>query len=76
LKFMEFFQRNNITLLKHPACSSDLNPIKNFWGWMARDIYKNGHQFQTVDALHEAIFTIWSNIPSSFLETLASSMPK
>uniref|UniRef100_A0A3P9PY96 Tc1-like transposase DDE domain-containing protein n=1 Tax=Poecilia reticulata TaxID=8081 RepID=A0A3P9PY96_POERE len=25
----EFFQENNITLLDHPACSPDLNPIEN-----------------------------------------------
>uniref|UniRef100_A0A3B4BID6 Tc1-like transposase DDE domain-containing protein n=1 Tax=Periophthalmus magnuspinnatus TaxID=409849 RepID=A0A3B4BID6_9GOBI len=62
----DFFQRNNITLLNHPAYSPDLNPIDNIWGWM----------FQTVDALHEAIFITWSNIPTNLLETLASNMPK
>ncbi|CAB1425483.1 unnamed protein product [Pleuronectes platessa] len=71
-----FFQENNITLLDHPACSPDLNPIENIWGWMAREVYKNGLQFQTVDALREAIFTTWRNIRTSLLETLASSMPK
>uniref|UniRef100_A0A3Q0SU03 Tc1-like transposase DDE domain-containing protein n=1 Tax=Amphilophus citrinellus TaxID=61819 RepID=A0A3Q0SU03_AMPCI len=65
-------QKNNITLLDHPACSPDLNPIENIWGWMAREVYKNGHQFQTVDALREAIFNTWSNVPTSLLETLAS----
>ena len=72
----DFFRENIITLLDHPACSPDLNPIENIWGWMAREVYKNGHQFQTVDALREAIFTTWSNVPTSLLETLASSMPK
>uniref|UniRef100_A0A3Q2EF15 Tc1-like transposase DDE domain-containing protein n=1 Tax=Cyprinodon variegatus TaxID=28743 RepID=A0A3Q2EF15_CYPVA len=72
----EFFQENNIPLLDHPACSPDLNPIENIWGWMAREVFKNGHQFQTVDALREAIFNTWSNVPTSLLETLASSMPK
>ncbi|CAB1452154.1 unnamed protein product [Pleuronectes platessa] len=71
-----FFQENNITLLDHPACSPDLNPIENIWGWMAREVYKNGLQFQTVDALREAIFTTWRNIRTSLLETLTSSMPK
>uniref|UniRef100_A0A3Q2DBB7 Tc1-like transposase DDE domain-containing protein n=1 Tax=Cyprinodon variegatus TaxID=28743 RepID=A0A3Q2DBB7_CYPVA len=41
----EFFQENNITLLDHPACSRDLNPVESIWGWMAREVYKNGHQF-------------------------------
>uniref|UniRef100_A0A3B5BJS6 Tc1-like transposase DDE domain-containing protein n=1 Tax=Stegastes partitus TaxID=144197 RepID=A0A3B5BJS6_9TELE len=71
-----FFQDNNITLLDHPACSPDLNPVENIWGWMAREVCKNGHQFQTGDGLREAIFTTWNNIPSRLLETLVSSMPK
>uniref|UniRef100_A0A3Q2WAA9 Tc1-like transposase DDE domain-containing protein n=1 Tax=Haplochromis burtoni TaxID=8153 RepID=A0A3Q2WAA9_HAPBU len=29
-----FLQENTITLLDHPACSPDLNPIENLWGWM------------------------------------------
>lgn len=72
----DFFQENNVALLDHPACSPDLNPIENIWGWMAREVYKNGRQFQTVDALREAIFTTWSNVPSSLVGTVASSMPK
>uniref|UniRef100_A0A668VX69 Tc1-like transposase DDE domain-containing protein n=1 Tax=Oreochromis aureus TaxID=47969 RepID=A0A668VX69_OREAU len=57
----DFFQENYITLLGHPVCSSDLNPVKNLWGWMAREVHKKGQQFQTVEALHEAVFTIWKN---------------
>uniref|UniRef100_A0A8C4EJV6 Tc1-like transposase DDE domain-containing protein n=1 Tax=Dicentrarchus labrax TaxID=13489 RepID=A0A8C4EJV6_DICLA len=71
-----FFQENKVALLDHPACSPDLNPIENVWGWMAREVYKNGCQLQTVDALCEAIFITWSNILTSLLETIASSMPK
>lgn len=73
---MDFFHENNVTLLDHPACSPDLNPIENIWGWLAREVYKNGRQFQTVDALRDTIFTTWSNVPVHLLETLASSMPK
>lgn len=72
----DFFQENNITLLAHPACSPDLNPIENLWGWMAREVYKNGQQFQTVDGLRAAVFTTWRNVPTHLMETLASSMPK
>lgn len=43
---------------------------------MAREVYKNGHQFQTVDALREDISATWSYVRTSILETLASSMPK
>ncbi|KAL1255275.1 hypothetical protein QQF64_013336 [Cirrhinus molitorella] len=36
----------------------------------------SSQDFQTVDALREAIFTTWSNVPTSLLETVASSMLK
>uniref|UniRef100_A0A3B3W277 Transposase Tc1-like domain-containing protein n=1 Tax=Poecilia latipinna TaxID=48699 RepID=A0A3B3W277_9TELE len=65
------FQQDNAAV--HNA---HLNPIENIWGWMAREVYKNGHQFQTVDALREAMSNTWSNVPTSLLETLASSMLK
>uniref|UniRef100_A0A3P8S9W1 Tc1-like transposase DDE domain-containing protein n=1 Tax=Amphiprion percula TaxID=161767 RepID=A0A3P8S9W1_AMPPE len=32
----DFFTENNITLLDHPTCSPDLNPIENIWGWMTK----------------------------------------
>uniref|UniRef100_A0A3B3TZ51 Tc1-like transposase DDE domain-containing protein n=1 Tax=Poecilia latipinna TaxID=48699 RepID=A0A3B3TZ51_9TELE len=41
----EFFQESNITILDHPAFSPDLNPTENIWGWMAREVYKNGHHY-------------------------------
>ncbi|KAG1693503.1 Glutamate receptor ionotropic, kainate 2 [Nymphon striatum] len=41
---------------------------------MVREVYKNQHQFQTVDALRETIFTKWSS--SDLLGTLSSSMPE
>uniref|UniRef100_A0A3B3WMB1 Tc1-like transposase DDE domain-containing protein n=1 Tax=Poecilia mexicana TaxID=48701 RepID=A0A3B3WMB1_9TELE len=74
LKLLVVCCENNITLLDHPACSPYLNPTENIWGWMAREVYKNRHQFQTVDAFREAIFNTWSNIPTSLLETLASNL--
>lgn len=35
----------------------------------------NGLQFQTVDALRKTIFTTWHKLPTSLVDTLASSMP-
>lgn len=31
---------------------------------MVKEVYKNGHQLQTVDDLREANFTTWSNVPT------------
>lgn len=45
----DLFQRNVIILLNHPACFADLNPFENTLRRMAREVYKNGHQFQTID---------------------------
>lgn len=65
---------HNARLTKdHPVCSPDQNPIENIWGWMGS--WMDG-KFQTVDALREAIFTTWSNVQTSLLETLASSTPQ
>lgn len=59
----DFFQENNVALLDHNTA-------------LGMDVYRNIRQFQTTDALCEGIFTTWSNIPTSFLEALMSSMPE
>ena len=71
---MTFFQKNGVLLLRRPACSLDLNPIENVWGWMARDVYGNGKQFATVNELRDAIFRSWNNIPPTLMETIISSI--
>uniref|UniRef100_A0A3Q2W6N1 Transposase Tc1-like domain-containing protein n=1 Tax=Haplochromis burtoni TaxID=8153 RepID=A0A3Q2W6N1_HAPBU len=62
----DFFQDNLslFTLLDHSASSPDLKPTENLWGWMAREVHKNGQQFLRVDALHASIFTTWRNVPN------------
>lgn len=41
---------------------------------MAREIYRNGGQFQTVLDLRENIFTIWNGVPASILQTHISAI--
>ena len=71
-----FLHANGVNLLRHPACSPDLNSIENVWGWIARDVYRNGKQYASKNELQEAILASWSNIPLSLIETLVSSMPQ
>ncbi|XP_061545753.1 male-enhanced antigen 1 isoform X1 [Phycodurus eques] len=58
-----------VTLLERPLSFAERNPIENIWGWMAEEVYKSGHHFQTADALGEA-FTC------SLLETLQQMLLK
>nr|CCA20410.1 PREDICTED: similar to predicted protein putative [Albugo laibachii Nc14] len=59
-----------------PACSPDLNPIENVWGYMSRHVYANGRQFHSIQELKNAIQQVWDQIPASYFLTLVSSMPK
>ena len=42
-------------LMKWPACSPDLNSIENLWSLLKRQVYRDGRQFSSKDALWEAI---------------------
>ena len=53
---LTFLQENGICVLGPLACSPDLNPIENVWGSIARDVYGNGKQFESVNDLRDAIF--------------------
>ena len=41
--------------MKWPACSPDLNPIEIIWSVLKRQVYRDGSQFSSKDALWEAI---------------------
>ena len=71
-----FLHANGVNLLRHPECSPELNSFENVWGWMARDVYRNGKQYASKDEFQETILASWSNISLSLIETLISSMPQ
>lgn len=55
-----------------PGNSPDLNPIENIWSWVQRHI--NKMHVTSLDELMAAVHKVWSQIPSSLLQTLANSM--
>lgn len=72
---MAWFDSKNIDVLPWPSCSPDLNPMENIWGILARRVYANKRQFQSVEALKVAIVEAYESIEKSTLENLINSMP-
>ena len=65
---------NEVETFAWPPYSPDLNPIENLWGWLARKIYANGRQFDSLDDLKQEIVLQWSLIPSDRTKTLCTSI--
>lgn len=66
---------NNIDVLEWPAISPDLNIIENLWGWMTKQLYSGGRQFNTREELILAIRRTWEAIPINLLTNLFNSLP-
>ncbi|GBM12742.1 Transposable element Tc3 transposase [Araneus ventricosus] len=72
----DYLNSKNVTVLKRPLMSPDLNPIENVWGIMSRKVYENGGQFYSVNALKTSIESAWYNLEPEILRTLIMSMEK
>lgn len=70
-----WFAKKKIQIMEWPACSPDLNPMENIWGWIVRRIYADNKQYQNVVELRRAINNTWEEITLDFLENYVSSMP-
>ena len=55
-------------------CSSDFNPIENFWPIIKRDVYATGRQFTSKIVLWEAINTAARTVPRATIKKLTDSM--
>ena len=70
-----WFEANEVTVLRWPSRSPDLNPIENLWGWLVRRVYAEGRQFAGVPQLQEAILRAWAELPPTILHQHVDSMP-
>lgn len=64
----------NITLLKHPPNSPDLNPIENVWGYVQKRVDLRG--CETFAEFKIAVREELKNIPPAMLKTLVESMKR
>lgn len=71
-----WFTENNIEVLQWPALSPDLNIIENLWGWLVKEVYAGGRQFETKEQLIGAIRETWNDIPRNLIVSLFNSIPR
>ena len=69
-----WLKEQEIATLVWPALSPDLNPIENLWSVLARAVYRDGRQFETVSDLREVVDQCWASIDATLLQKLVDSM--
>lgn len=62
--------------MKWPARSPDLKPIENTWSSLARAVYRNCRQFDTVTDLECCVVAEWKNLSLNLFSKLIGSMQK
>lgn len=70
-----WLEANSIATLEWPACSPDLNPIENVWGWLVRQIYSQDKEYSSRNELKEAIERAWHELTPQMLSKYIHSMP-
>ena len=57
-----------------PPYSPDLNPLENVWGILARRVYANGTQYDSLAELKQAIVRCWNSFNQGDLIPCIDSM--
>lgn len=71
----EVFAMKNITLIKQPTYSCDLNPVENAWARLSHLTYEGGKEYDNRDALVAGILEAWQKMLDDhdwFLKLIAS----
>lgn len=71
----DFLQESQISVLKWPSQSPDINPIENLWEILDRKI-RNLNTYSNKASLYDAIVNAWNSIPRETIDALINSMPR
>lgn len=69
-----WLHQRNIRCLDWPSLSPDLNPVENIWASLARDVYRDGRQFEDTNTLLGAINQAWDHLDLNVITDLVDSM--
>ena len=73
---MEFFEKENITVLLWPANFSDLNLIEHIWVYMKYRLDRYTESQEKPINLWEHVQKIWKTLSDDFLQKLDQNIPK
>ncbi|KAG0817752.1 hypothetical protein G6F16_012601 [Rhizopus arrhizus] len=72
----EWLENNNISVLRWPPHSPDLNPIENLWSILKRRLLQYEKQPDGMLELWSRIENVWESITQNECQKLIESMPK
>lgn len=67
-------RRQGFRYLQHPPYSPDLNPIKNCWAILKRQLAQTMPRPTTINDMFALAQRIWMNIPQSTIDATVDSM--
>lgn len=70
----KWFQENDVTVMKWPSQSPDLNPIEHLWHEIKKRVKKKA--LKNKEDLRRTLLEVWDDISPSVCENLVASMPK
>jgi len=70
----DYLAEKEVTRMKWPAQSPDLNPIENVWGYLKQQIRKRRTYPKNKDDLFAILSKLWDELPQEYLMDLACTM--
>ena len=75
LRTKAYLERKGIATMEWPPMSPDLNPIKNIWSLLQKEVYKEKKVYKNTTELWNAIITAWHALLLETFQNLYDSIP-